>query len=144
MERNYCHHRLAIIIAGSQQSDCFQYITYVPLLVQLQGHCILMGAQPYIYIRTHGNERADQMFWPRLPCILFYYVPSQQVHQVESTCNFGGKLVDTVRVTLKIQVYSTWISSCGLLVLIYTWISSEVCALFFSRVIHIAISHVDY
>ena len=39
------------------------------------------------------------------------------------------------RVPLKIQMYSTWISSCELLVLIYTWISSEG---FFSRVILVA------
>ena len=61
---------------------------------------------------------------------------TQQAHHVESTCNWGEKLVD--RVLLQFQVYSTWISSCVLLVLIYTWISSEVWALFFSPVIHVA------
>ena len=53
----------------------------------------------------------------------------QQAYHVESTCDWGGKLVDMCS-TQNPGVFQ-WIYSCVLLVLIYTLISSEVLALFF-------------
>ena len=32
----------------TQQPNCFQYFAYVSLLVWAQGHCFLLGTQPYL------------------------------------------------------------------------------------------------
>ena len=61
---------------------------------------------------------------------------------MESTCNCGGKLVDTCSTKNPGVGYSTWNSSCGLFVLIYTWKSNEVCTFF--KCNPCCISHVDY
>ena len=71
--------------------------------------------------------------------INWFLASTQQAHYVESLCKWGGKLVDMCSTkNPSVGAYSTWIYSCVLLVLIYTWISSEVWALFFSRIIHVA------
>ena len=96
----------------------------------------------FLYIFFMLNPSAEIIIF--LLVILWYgnYILTQQAHRMESTYNWGGKSMDTCS-TKNPGVFHVDLF-CVLLVLIYTWIPSEVWALFFFTCNPRCISHVDY